>query len=154
MIEKIPELVERYNKIIGENHMSLTSMQYIEAKLGVKFSSIFKNLNNKSSYAAFSWGLFNPYSENHQSVIGATKILREYLNLPHKAVILNEGSRTMTIMETSEDASNEKIYVIILEDVKCYIANEPFQYDYQYFPSFIDFFEFLLIEEEKIMAEV
>ena len=140
MKNRLEKLIDKFKYLIGQREMSIESSQILEKTLNVKLSCVFKFLNAECCYGYFSQEIYSPFGEDDYSVAAITKNMRQFHQLPHKSLVLGQDAVTMTIMKTSEDASNEEVYIIALEDVERYCNGEKLKYDYEYFPTFIYFF--------------
>lgn len=153
MDNRINTLIIRYESLIGERPMRRASIKKIENDLGVKFSQDFYLINEKCCYGNFTYELFNPLTTDDYSVIGATKVARSDYNIPSNIIILSEAYDALILMETSLQGENEKVYIISVEDFERFSEKQPLLYQHRIFPTFADFFEYLLDEEEKLREQ-
>jgi hypothetical protein len=149
MSKIVVNLVEKALKLASESR-PLKKDECIEAqeKLGVCLSEDFSYITKKISYeflSHFEWYNF-PFG-----VTEWTMELRER-GLPHKYVVLSdEGDGGAVFLETQD--SPEKPSPVIwcdMEDVYNLCDTGEFKYNPTIWPSFTDFFEYLVDEEEKM----
>jgi hypothetical protein len=145
----ITKLVNRYLDFESKqvfNHEKLSHL------LGVNFSAPFKEIAEKGRFDFLSHiDFFSIDQEGENSVVGETLRLRENANLPKNTLILSEDDASLLLMKCLGD--HEEIYWIAIEDYDHYCNDEPLKYKHTFFPTFTDFFSYLLDEEEKRRAE-
>ena len=118
-----------------------------ESSLNVILPNDFKKINLQYSYEYIDFFEFYAFRDE---VIEETLGFREICSLPNEYVLLsNENSTDFVFINTK---SGEVIWCG-LQDVNNLFENKPMTNNPTIFPSFTDFFEFLLDEEEKMQAE-
>ena len=107
----------------------------------------------KQSYVIYPYDFFTSYQliGFPDGVIEETLRLRKDANLPKDTLILSEDDASILLMRCLGD--HEEIYWMAVEDYYRYCDNEPLEYDPTIFPTFTDFFSYLLDEEEKRRAD-
>ncbi len=139
-------------RALGEKHnLILTSSSFtdVEGKLNIKFSEVFKNLNNICSYENLFIKEFFSFSKS-SGLIAETCRLRKEANLPDNILFLYEDDASVILMQVgTTEPQEEKVFWIAVEDYERFCKGEKLEYKHQVFPSFTDFFEYLLTEEEK-----
>ena len=118
-----------------------------EQDLNLNLSTEFKVASVEYNYCLFSFGFFS----FPEGVLQETLRLRQNANLPLNTLILSEDDASVLLMKCLGD--HEEIYWIAIEDYENYCEGKPLEYDPNIFPTFTDFFAYLLDEEEKRRAE-
>lgn len=152
MQDKIIQLLTRAKlfKINSRAELSVLCIRKVESELHLKLSQDFKILCKFYRYDTFLFfDFYNLTSEG--GVIGTTKAWRENINLPHNYLVLSDDGTSSVLMKIEDDKSS--VIWCSLEDVLNICDNLPMQYNPTIFPTFADFYSFLLDEEEKIRAE-
>jgi hypothetical protein len=151
---KINILIENAIRIIGAHSISYEEIKNVESKLNLHFSDVFKQIITNCSYEYFSnFHFLNFGSEDNESVISATLGAYSYFNYSGNYIVLYKDDAGILLM-TNISKDGENIYWCAIEDCENVIKKEPLQYHSKFFPSFADFFEYLLDEEEKLRAEI
>lgn len=128
--------------------------------LCVQFSSDFIALNEQYSYeclygACIEFLCLYDSRDNYSGVLNETLDYREKLKLPQRFVVLaDQGDSGIILMKTqnSPDKSSPIIYCDQM-DIDNIIQEKPLEYNPTIWPSFTDFFEYLVNEEEKMLEE-
>lgn len=145
----IQELIDRAKALRDAEKLNY---EKLSKQLGVSFSKEFIEISSQVSFeyfGSFSW--FNSDQTGHYSIIGETQDLRTERGLPNNILGLTEDDASLWFMECLGD--HEEVYGIAIEDGENFCEGIPLQYDYDFFPTFADFFKYLLDEEEKSRAE-
>ena len=146
-------LIDKFQKLIGAKKMSEQQIEHIEYVLNIKLSKEFRELNYKSCYLYFTYELYTMLDNESGSVEYETINLRnKYSEFPKKSLLLGEDENCLILMET-HDGEYEKVYIIAYEDFENYCKGKPLEYNPTIFPTFADFFEYLLDEEEKLREQ-
>ncbi len=143
------ELLERYAKL--ETKMKL-SCEKVSSELEIPFSKEFKKIADECRFdylGRFEWFSFN--NDGSHSVIGDTLRLRQEVNLPKDTLILAEDDASLLFMKCLGD--REEIYWISTQDGYNYCDGQPLLNNPIIFSNFIDFFTYLLNEEEEMRQE-
>lgn len=119
-------------------------IQKLEKLAGVTISEEFKQ-----GYLMYAYDLFSSFDfiSFPDGVIQETARLKQTTHLPSNALILSEDDASLVIMKCLGD--HEEIYWIAVEDFDNYCQSKPLNCTPEIFPTFGDFFEYLLTEEEK-----
>ncbi|WP_375333523.1 SMI1/KNR4 family protein [Candidatus Tisiphia endosymbiont of Xenochironomus xenolabis] len=131
--------------------LSEEMVKNVEIKLNIFFPEDFKILCNFYGYDFFR--LFSFYNfEDEEGVIEETKYYRKKHNLPSNYLVLFSDDVSFVLLKIiSTDKS--KVIWCDYQDFFKLCEGHPMQYNPTIFPSFVDFYEYLLDEEEKIRAE-
>ncbi len=129
-----------------------SELDNLKRKLSLSFSLEFLELSKIASLEYFStFPINNLNQETNHSVIGETLQMRANANLPKDTLVLFEEYESLMLMKCFGD--HEEIYWMAAEDYYRYCDNEPLEYNPTIFPTFTDFFSYLLDEEEKRRVE-
>lgn len=124
----------------------------VSAALGVSFSAKFSKICEFARFDVLdSFDGYNFDRDDDYSVISSTLRLRESMGLPHNVLFLAEDDASLWFMKCFGD--HEEIFWIRIEDGENFCQGKLLEYDYDHFPTFEAFFEFLLDEEEKMRKE-
>lgn len=153
MTNKLKKLIDRYHLLYSEESVDDEKIKGIEEKLDVVLPCDFKVI--AKSYSGGLLGLhsiFTLYDNGSDyNIIDKTLYYRECdLQLPSKYVALEETEVSFIVMKTQD--SPEKPAPVIycsIEDIYNLAENKPLQYNPTIFPSFTDFFEYLIEQEEQ-----
>lgn len=129
------------------NIPSLSSAERVEleCRLGVQFSESFHSLSDIADFEYIGGFDFISFP---QGVISKTLLLRKEYKLTQNTIILLEEYESLILMKCFGD--HEEVYWISNTDFYNYCEGTPLQSPYnRIFPTFTDFFEYLLTEEEK-----
>ncbi len=145
--KKIDEIL----RFKGENRIPMNEETYsnIESNLCIKFAKDFIELNNYHRYDYLDY--FDWFSFDY-GVTEETRWYREREKLPHNYLVLSKDDTYFLLLHTISNTKSEVIWCDC-EDFFHLCDGEPMEYKPTIFPSFTDFYEFLLDEEEKIRAE-
>ena len=124
--------------------LSNETIQRVESELSLLLPEDFKILCNFYGYDVI--GSFDFFSFP-DGVIGVTKRWREAENFPKNCIALSEVGESAWIMRINYSQS-EVIWCDIL-DIYNICEGKPMQYNPDIFHNFVDFYSFLLDEEER-----
>jgi hypothetical protein len=128
-----------------------SEIDYVSSSLGVVFSEDFVDINVIYDYAYL--GRFDFYSFYYKGASGVTKktrTFREVINLPHRYVLLSDMGDAGAVFLETQDTPEKPSPVIWCdqEDIDRLCREEPLIYNPTVWPSFTDFFEYLVEQEE------
>lgn len=152
---KVIKCINRVKNLSKEYQTPLPKvLEYmIEKELNIILPIDFKQLCQVCRYDYFDYfAFYNFRIEDKFSVIAQTKSLREVWGLPNEYVVLFEDDVSMIMLKTISVEKSEVIW-LNQSDFDNICAGKHMQYNPTIFPCFVDFYEFLLDEEEKIRAE-
>lgn len=145
----IGQLIDRYLTFEHEKALNHEKLSHL---LGVNFSNVFKEIGLKARFDFLSHiDFFSMDQEGDYSVIGETLRLRKGANLPEDTLVLSENDASILLMKCFGD--HEEVYWIAIEDYYHYCDGKKLLYNPTIFPTFTDFFSYLLDEEEKQRRE-
>jgi hypothetical protein len=151
------KLKEKYLSMYPQNELQENIAQDIEETLDVVLPNDFKNiikychrLDNISSLDLFSFD----EKVNGWNIYEKTKFFRMSIHLPKKYIVLKEGDESFIVLETQDDP-NQPASVIWCGEADAYnlVEGKPLIDNPKIFPTFTDFFMYLLDEEEKKREE-
>lgn len=143
-LNRCKALGEEYNLVLSSNDYAAA-----EDKLHIKLSKNFKNINNICSYENLFCKGFVSFSK-FNGLIAETLRLRKDTNLPENVLFLYEDDASIILMQVGIiEAQEEKVFWIAIEDYERFCKGEKLEYKHRIFSSFVEFFEYLLTEEEK-----
>lgn len=148
----LENLKKEIKEKLGVNPITSKEIQNVEKNLSIELPKLFKELNAICSYEYSNWGSFLNFGSNsNESVISATSGIRErYPNLNQDIVLYLDDAGIVLMNTTSDDG---RVTWCSIYDLENYINKGEMQYGYDFFPTFPDFFKYLLDEEEKSRAE-
>lgn len=143
------QLKQKYLKLYPTHGVSINDLLEIEHKLDVKLPNEFKEIasyyDGYYDIAFKSFFSFSPQIEGW-NIADKTNFYRGCdLKLPKKFVALYEGEEDITVLDTTVG----KVYWLGTSDIYNLADGSPLLDNPTIFPSFTDFFEYLLDEEEK-----
>lgn len=147
----LTNLEEKIKRILGYHPITNDEIETIEKALSIQIPALFIKLNSYCSYeycsivAFFNFGSFGNYS-----VIESTKSLYELYPTSKQYLHLYSDDNSIILMELNSNAS---VLWCSIYDFENFLKDQSFEMQYDYYPSFKDFFEYLLDEEEKIRFE-
>jgi hypothetical protein len=161
-MDRINDLIKRaaiirdlyYNSLGPLLVSSMEDINKIEGDLDVQISSEFISINSHASYENLSVDGKFAFSSFPRGVISYTLKYRKE-GLPKRYIVFDDdGDAGFVLMET-QDSPDKPSPVIWCdyEDMFNLCAGEGFKYNPDIWPSFTDFFEYLVTEEEKRAAE-
>lgn len=129
----------------------MDSIKNVEKKLDILFPEDFKILCTFYGYDFFRYTAFFNF-EMEEGVINETLSLRKEYNLPNNYLLLDQDEPGPILMKiTSND--NAEVIMCSYGDFLNICGGKPYAEDPMIFPTFADFYEFLLDEEEKMRKE-
>jgi hypothetical protein len=128
--------------------LSMESLYNIKNSLNITLPEDFIFLNKICRCDFFNFFDFYNFDIG---VVSETKGWREGINLPNNYLVLCDDGTSAVLMKIDND--QDSVIWCALEDVLNLCDGEPMIYNPTIFPSFTDFYEFLLDEEEKSRAE-
>jgi len=129
--------------------LTKVELQQIEDSLDIVLSYDFKKINEYYNYS-YLW--YFDFCSFPRGVIEETHYYRKRNDLDQNYLILSNQDEMTVVMKIISTKKSEVIWCG-LEDFFNLCENKPMEYNPTIFPSFTDFFEFLLDEEEKMQAE-
>lgn len=146
-IEMINQLINKFKSIKKSEKLNYKKISDI---LGITFSQEFRKICNEIGFdyfGLFEW--FNSQQVEEYSIIGETLNLRNKLKLPHDTLFLASDGVSLLFMKCFGD--HEEIYWIAIEDVERFCKGQRLECNYDFFPTFIDFLNCLLKQEEDLI---
>ena len=149
---QIDNLIKRYTLLYPEEEVSNTHIDDIEKKLNVVLSNDFKKI--LTVYSGGKLGLhsiFTLYDDGRDyNIVNRTLYYRNCdLNLPVTYIALEETEVSFVVLETQSQANMQtKVIECSIEDIYNLAKGNPLLYNPTIFPSFTDFFEYLIKQEE------
>lgn len=149
---KSDRCIERVSLLTKDNpEISYKMRTNVQTKLNILFPYDFKRLCSFYGYNFFRVFPFYNF-ENEEGVIGETLRLRRECKLPDNYLVLAQDDHRVVLMKINSPYSSEVI-LCSYYDFNNICAGKPMEENPTIFPCFVDFYEFLLDEEEKIQAE-
>lgn len=147
--KKCDQLVKQA-KILGEAPM-LANVEILdlENQLKVILPDDFKYISNFYDYEYISFFDFYSFPIG---VINQTKYYRDHHNLENNYLVLFWDDVSFVLFKTKSSQESEVVWCNH-PDFFNLCEGKPMEYKPTIFPSFTDFFEYLLEEEEKLQAE-
>jgi hypothetical protein len=155
---KIENIILKFSKLFPSHYnLELEDLCMIEKKLDILLPNDFKNIVCKCDFSQiniFSFFNINALCSDEFGLVNQNKIFREKINFPPNCVVLYY-EYGLIYMETKDDESIPTPIIYCSDESACnlYLTGKP-EVVYSSFPSFTDFFEYLLDEEEKLRAEI
>jgi hypothetical protein len=147
----IEQLEKRIISDFGVRPLSTERIHEVEQALNIKFPELFIRLNELCSYEHSNFGFFYFGGDDIDSVIETTLGVREnYENSENFAVLYLDDAGIVLLNVADENASVTWCSVYDMENV---FNNTPLSANHQFFPTFADFFNYLLDEEEAERSE-
>lgn len=156
--KKLDMLIDKYLALFPRRKVSEENLKYIENKLGIVLPEDFKAVANVydgyEELAGQSLFSFDPNIEDW-NVVSKTLFYRESdCKLPTRYLALREESENFVVLETQPIVTEPARVVWCsltdaynLEDMSKMVDNPII------FPSFADYFDYLIKEEEQIRKE-
>lgn len=155
-IESKISKIANQSKELKHAVLSKQDISFVEKELAVSFSDAFKELNGKLRYDYFlAFEFFNFQTKNPYSVVEETMQLRENCGLPNYYIILAiQDDVTAVLLESkSADYPENRVIFCTLYDFQNLCESKTMEENPRIFPTFSNFFSYLLDEEEKRRAE-
>lgn len=156
-LNRTRKVIDRYLKLYKPRPLKKEYIDAIEEKLNVilpeDFILITKYYDSYEMIGILDLFSFK-YDVNDWNIVSQTLELREAVQLPKGYVILEKEGETFTAMLTKDNRSEATpVYWSGLNDVYNLVEEVPLENGPTIFPSFTDFFEYLVTEEENKRAE-
>lgn len=150
--ELYTKLIARAKSLRFAPVLNIEEIVSVEKTLKVIFPQDFKDICLRYDYEYIGpFEMYNFSLDDQYSVKGGTISWRNNIGLPNNYIVLAENGSSAVIMKIIDKTSN--IIWCALEDVLNICDGTPMKCNPTIFPSFTDFFEFLVNEEEKIQKE-
>ncbi|ARN84932.1 SMI1/KNR4 family protein [Candidatus Nucleicultrix amoebiphila] len=151
--EKIEHLIKRYRNLFEKKGLDSKKLHLIEDKLELvlpdDFKQISKVFDGYEEIAGQSFFSFDPDVKGWNVVEKTLFYRKSSCFLPRNFLALREESESFVVMETKDDPKlNTSIIECSLSDANNLIDMK-FYDNPTIFPSFTDFFEYLIEQEEK-----
>lgn len=150
------KITEKYKNYFKSSGLSKQQIDKIEERLKINLPQDIKNILKiyDGYYDIGGLSMFSFLQNNKWNVCEKTEFFRKKINLPKEYLVLQEGEESFIVLKTNDTLiENAPVFWIGISDVYNLIENKKLEDNPIIFPSFTDFFEFLLDEEEKIRAE-
>ncbi|MBN9412492.1 MAG: SMI1/KNR4 family protein [Candidatus Paracaedimonas acanthamoebae] len=153
MNDQLKKLEHKFQNYFENDSASIELLKQAEGELKIKFPYDFHYI--AKFYSGGLIGLHSLFSfvrqGNEYNIVDKTLFYRRSnFGLPNKYLALEETESSFIVMET-KTTSEEKTPIIYcsIPDAYNLAAEKKLEYKHRIFPSFADFFEYLLTEEEK-----
>ena len=144
----IRKLISRATSLGWDIVLTSTEIAKVEKELEIVLPKDFKTLCGNCSYeAAFFFEFYN--FGDLEGVIGETLGLRKACSLPGNYLVLAMDDAGPVLMKINSINSAEVI-LCSYKDFENICKTKPYYENPTIFPTFVDFYEFLLDKEEKI----
>lgn len=153
-LKKTKNSIDQYLRLFEKRPVPEYQIEHIEKKLSIKIPedlrlimSVFDGYHDIAHQSLFS---FNT-EVSGWNIVEKTLFYRESdCKLPGKYLALREENESFIVLNTEPDYNNEnEVIWCSLSDAYSLKNDEPLLDNPTIFPTFTDFFEFLLTEEEK-----
>ncbi len=151
------KLKDRYLSLFPEKGIANSKIRNIEQRLLIKMPKDLREI--LEYYAGYSdiakLSLFSFIEEeNSWNVCDKTEYFRKAVHLPSEYLVLQEGDESFIVLETQNNPDKAApVFWISSTDAYNLIEKKPLLDNPTIFPTFADFFEYLLDEEEKMRSE-
>lgn len=147
--QKVTTLVEKAKSLSDGKPLTKEEIHELEQTLGVRLPSDFIEINSVCSYEF----IYFTSSLNFPSgVIEDTLYYREQEGLSDDYIVLSHDDVSFEILHILPCDKSEVIWCDV-PDFYNLCEGKPFEYNPTIFPTFTDFYSYLIDEEEKIRAE-
>lgn len=152
---KIKTLVDRARDIKEPMVLLNKEIDIVASALGVIFSDDFYDINTKFRFDNLYFDFFCFYLETCNQVVEETQKFRKTIHLPHRYVIISDMGDAGAIFIETQNSPKEPSPVIYCNemDIDNLIEEKPLEYDHTIWPSFTDFFEYLVEQEEAAIQK-
>lgn len=155
---KIEEAIKRYSNLYKIRALPEKSINLIEKTLKIILPNDFKEISKVfdayeilGGHALYS---FDPSVKNYNIIDKTIYYRNSDLHLPAQYIALEETEVNFTVLETHQDASmNTRVICCSIEDIYNLANGKPLLYNPLIFSAFLDFFEYLLDQEEEERRE-
>jgi hypothetical protein len=138
------QLKERIKKTFGEHPLKDDEISNVEDALSVKLPQDFIEINKVCSYEYSNVLSFLNFGGT--GVIENTLGVWSYFNCPHEFIMLYDDGSGVILMDVK---NNTGVIYASIEDTESIVFRKELSYKHDLFPTFSDFFLYLLDEEEK-----
>lgn len=157
MQKRLNEVKARYLNLFPDDLEPKTDISLIENELGLHLPEDFKIISEfySGGYVG-NYSIFSFYKENDDyNIIDRTLYYRQIdLKLPINYISFAETEVSFIFMKiVNEKKINGEVYITSIHDIYNLSNGKQLEYDYDYFPSFTDFFEYLIKQEEESQKE-
>lgn len=154
---KTKEIINRYLKLFEARELKKEERALIEKKLDITLSDDFilisKYFNGDQRLGYMSLFSFDPFLDGW-NIVDQTLELRKNINFPKNFLFLEQEGESFVTMLTKDDRSEPTpVYWCGSSDIYNLMEGKPLEDSVMTFPSFTDFFEYLVTEEENKRAE-
>lgn len=148
---RIKALVERAKSIKKPMVLLNEEIDTVASELKVVFSEDFYEINKKFRFDNLHFDFFCFYLKTCNQVVEETRKFRQTIHIPHRYVVLGDMGDAGAIFIETQDSSKKSSPVIYCDqmDVDNLIEEKPLQFNPLLWPSFTDFFEYLVEQEEE-----
>lgn len=141
------EKVLDYSNRAKINLLKEEDYKLLEEKLNIKFSQEFKRLNEIFRYDRFLYlDFYNIQAFGNYNILLKTLAMRKAFDMPYNTLVLGEDDVSIVMMKCFGD--HEEVYWFNHEDIEPYCKGLPLESNPDIFPTFLDFYLFLLDKEE------
>ncbi len=146
-------LEKRIEKMFGNHPITAEEISAVESTLKIKFPDIFVRLNKVCSYEYSNLvGFLNFRRKGTYSLINDTLGVRKYYEgNSEKFVVLYSDDAGIFLLNTGDEKAS--VMWCSIYDIENVFNDRPLEYDYDFFPTFADFFTYLLDQEEERIRE-
>jgi hypothetical protein len=149
---RLSKLTNRAKALYETISLTLEEIYYVQAKLNVELPDDFKKLCISCSYEiSYPFDFLNFGTDD--GVIGETQYYRKNYSLPDNYMILSQQDDVSFVLLKAISVDKSEVIWCDYQDFFNLCNSKSFQYNPTIFPTFTDFYEFLLDEEEKMRAE-
>lgn len=151
----INNVIQRFRTLFPDDDgISIDELNQIEDKLHLILPWDFKKIScyySGGMIGGISIFTFSADQKDQYNILNKTNYYRNCdLHLPEKYVALEESGVSFIVLETHQDENmNARVIYCSIEDIYNLANGKPLLYNPLIFPSFTDFFEYLLDQEEE-----
>ncbi len=148
--KRCDQLVEKAKTLSKAPIIDYKEICHLEKQLQVIIPNDFKYINSKYNYEYIDFFSFYSFSFG---VIEETLYYRANYNLEKEYVILSKQDDVSFLLLKTKSLDESEVVWCAYQDFFNLCDGRPMEYNPTIFPSFTDFFEYLLDEEQKMQAE-
>lgn len=156
MSNKIEKLKERYLKLHPEDAIDESSLREVEQLLKLHIPDDFKQISKfygggyLGGYSIFDF----EKSKGDYNIADKTIFYRNSdLSLDRKFIALSESEVNFVVFDVEANGGKGEVYMYGIPDIYNVCDGSGPKCDYDYFPCFTDFFEYLVEREEESQKE-
>lgn len=138
------QLKERAKANFGKHPLTDEEIQNVEQRLEIKLPQDFIELNKVCSYEYSN--IFSFLNFSGTGVTEGTLGLWSYFKCPHEFIILYDDGTGVILLDVK---GNSGVIYASIEDTENIVFREKLNYKHSFFPTFSDFYSYLLDEAEK-----